>query len=158
MGEKEEIYTCPWRSFEIFQNRNILLGELGPSKAVDQLLGGDGAGAVCEARCIGQDADELLGAVAAQKGGEVKVCLSLTETSSVRGDQKGDMDEFWHREAQPLIKPDLSGGGIQKVSASDHLRDPSQSIVHHHGELIGIDSVGSAEDKISAGLGRDLLL
>ena len=57
---------------------------------------------------------------------------------------------FRRRQSEKPLQIDLTRRGGQQISAANDLRNASLRIVGHNGQLIGIDAVGAAYDKIAA--------
>ena len=51
---------------------------------------------------------------------------------------------------QQPVEIELSGGRGQQIAAPHHLADAHAGVVHHHGQLVGVDPVGAADDEIAA--------
>ena len=80
----------------------------------------------------------------------VQIPLALGKPPSVRRDEQRHMIICRLRKAELPLEPDLPRRGGKKVAASDHLRHAGLRIVGHNRQLIGIHTVGPAEDKIPA--------
>ena len=52
------------------------------------------------------------------------------------------------RQPQLLLQIDLASGGIQQVGAAHHVGDPLVSIVHHDGQLVGVESVFAQQSEV----------
>ena len=70
--------------------------------------------------------------------------------SAVSYTHLGDMAVVRRVKAQQVLEVDLPGSGGQQVAAPGYLGDAHQGIVHHHGQLVGVYSVGAAQNKVPA--------
>jgi hypothetical protein len=48
------------------------------------------------------------------------------------------------RHAQRLLKLHLPAGGAQQVGAAHDVGDACLGVIHHHGQLVGPDTIGAA--------------
>ena len=58
------------------------------------------------------------------------------------------MPEAWWRIAKQPVKPELARRTAEEVGASDNMGDAHHPVVYHHGKLVGMDAVGTAEHEV----------
>ena len=68
------------------------------------------------------------------------------------------MEKFRRPQPQKVIEVELPGRGGQKIHAPHHLGDAACGVVHHHGQLIGVDAVCPPDDEVPAVLGEVFLV
>ena len=61
-------------------------------------------------------------------------------------------------QAQGTLQQDLARGVVGQVFAAHHIGDALVGVVHHHGELVGPEPIGPAQDEITHRLFHVLLL
>ena len=66
------------------------------------------------------------------------------------------MGEVRGLQPQTIIEIELAGRGGQQIQSPNYLGDAGSCVVHYHGQLVGIDAVCPADDKIAAVLGQIL--
>ena len=49
---------------------------------------------------------------------------------------------------QQLLQEDLAAGGVQQVGAAHDVGDPLPGVVHHHGQLVGIQAILALDHEI----------
>ncbi len=64
--------------------------------------------------------------------------------------KKGDVPVAWNGQAKGLEYPCLAGTGIEKVFSPEDFGDAREGIINGAGELIGKESIGALDDKVSA--------
>ena len=50
-------------------------------------------------------------------------------------------------QAKTLLEPKLTGSGGEQITPTHHLSDTHTGVVYHHSKLVGVNSIGPAEDK-----------
>ena len=97
-----------------------------------------------------QLADQLLRRIALPQRAEIQITLSLAEPAPVRRNKQRKVAVFHRRKAQRPLQPDLPRRRGQQIPAADDLRHAAFCVVRHHGQLISVDAVGAADNKIPA--------
>ncbi len=58
------------------------------------------------------------------------------------------MTEAGWRIAKQPVKPDLARRAAEEIGASDNMSDAHHPVVYHHGKLVGMDAIRTAEHEV----------
>ena len=61
-------------------------------------------------------------------------------------------------QAQSMLKQQLAWGVVGQIFAAHHMGNILQGIVHHDGQLVGLQAIGTLQDKVSGHICGSLLL
>lgn len=56
---------------------------------------------------------------------------------------------FGSVESEGRLQEDLAWGAVEKVGSAHHVGDARVRIVHHDGELVGVQAVSASNDEIT---------
>jgi len=63
------------------------------------------------------------------------------------------MHIFWRFEPQRFLQAELSAGGIKHVGTAHHLCNALKIIINHDGQLVGIQTIGTVDNKVAYAAG-----
>ena len=75
--------------------------------------------------------------------------ILLAEFLTLGIESQGQMSIFWCFKIQALLQIDLPGCRIKQICATHNMADSLILVVHHHGQLVGEESIPAAHHKVT---------
>ena len=98
----------------------------------------------------GKPAHDLFRRILCPQIFQALVTVPFGKAAAIRGQQERTVGELRRFQTQQTVKIKLPGGGREQVRAPHHLRHAHTGIIHHHGQLVGKHTIGTAEVEIPA--------
>ena len=83
--------------------------------------------------------------------------MLLGELFSVSAAHQRSMQVAGRGQAQGLLQQYLARRIVGEIFAPNHMRDALGAVVHHHGQLVGPQAIGAAENEVTDAV-HDILL
>ena len=98
----------------------------------------------------GKPAHDLFRRILCPQIFQALVPVPFGQAAAIGGQQERAMGELRRFQPQQTVKIKLPCGGREQVCPPHHLRHAHPGIVHHHGQLVGKHTIGTAEVEIPA--------
>lgn len=75
--------------------------------------------------------------------------LGLTQLATIGTDHEGGVGIERGFVSQGLLKKKLLGCGVQKILATDHMRNSQALVIHYGRQVVGVDLISAKDNEIA---------